>query len=71
MDAYIDQYTDFMTRICHRSENTVESYRRDVLQYLTYLKELGITSIKKTTKTTVLSPAKYQYLCFKNSVLNT
>ena len=55
MDAYIDQYTDFMTRICHKSENTVESYRRDVLQYLTYLKELGITSIKKTTKTTVLS----------------
>ncbi len=55
MDAYIDEYTDFMTRICHKSENTVESYRRDVLQYLTYLKELGITSIKKTTKTTVLS----------------
>ncbi len=55
MEAYIDEYTDFMARVCHKSENTVESYRRDVLQYLTYLKELGITNIKKTTKTTVLS----------------
>ncbi len=55
METYIDEYTDFMERVCHKSENTVESYRRDVLQYLTYLKELGMTDIKKTTKTTVLS----------------
>lgn len=55
MEAYIEQYSDFMTRICHKSANTVESYSRDVMQYLTYLKELGITDIRKTTKTTVLS----------------
>lgn len=55
MDAYIDGYTDFMAQICHKSENTIESYRRDVTQYLTYLKELKITSLKATTKTTVLS----------------
>lgn len=55
MDAYICEYTDFMKNTCHKSANTVESYTRDVTQYITYVKELGITDIKNTTKTTVES----------------
>ncbi len=55
MDAYICEYTDFMKNPCHKSANTVESYTRDVTQYITYVKELGITDIKNTTKTTVES----------------
>lgn len=55
MDAYICQYTDFMKNTCHKSLNTVESYTRDISQYITYLDELGITDIKNTSKTTVLS----------------
>lgn len=35
--AYVDKYTNFMTDVRHKSENTVESYRRDVIQYITYL----------------------------------
>lgn len=55
MFTYIDEYTNYMTDVCHKSENTVESYRRDVQQYITYLKELGITDVTVTTKTTVLT----------------
>lgn len=55
MDAYIVEYTDFMKNKCHKSNNTVESYRRDVTQYIKYLTELGISSIKNTTQTNVLS----------------
>lgn len=55
MDAYICEYTDFMKNTCHKSANTVESYTRDVTQYITFVKELGITDIKNTTKTTVQS----------------
>ena len=55
MESYISDYTDFMKNTCHKSANTVESYTRDVSQYITYVEELGITDIKKTTKTTVQS----------------
>lgn len=55
MNAYINEYTDFMQNTCHKSRNTVESYQRDVKQYITYLNELGITELASTTKTTILS----------------
>lgn len=55
MNAYIGEYTDFMRNTCHKSLNTVESYKRDVTQYVTYLSELGISNIKSTTQTNVLS----------------
>lgn len=55
MNAYIGEYTDFMRNTCHKSTNTVESYKRDITQYITYLSELGISNIKRTTQTNVLS----------------
>lgn len=55
MNAYIGEYTDFMKNICHKSKNTVESYKRDVTQYVTYLADLGIYNIQNTTRTNVLS----------------
>lgn len=55
MNAYIGEYTDFMRNTCHKSVNTVESYKRDVTQYITYLGDLGISNIKNTTQTNVLS----------------
>ena len=51
MFTYIDEYTYYMNNVCHKSPNTIESYRRDVQQYLTYLKELGIANVTDTTKT--------------------
>lgn len=55
MNAYIVEYIDFMKNTCHKSDNTVESYTRDITQYITYLNELGVKEIGTTTKTTVLS----------------
>jgi integrase/recombinase XerD len=44
-----------MKNTCHKSTNTVESYTRDVTQYITYLIKSGVTDLAGTTKTTVLS----------------
>lgn len=55
MNTYIAKYTDFMKNTCHKSTNTVESYTRDVTQYITYLIKSGVTDLAGTTKTTVLS----------------
>ena len=55
MQAYICDYTDFMKNTCHKSANTVESYTRDISQYISYLSDLGISEINKANKTTVLS----------------
>lgn len=55
MNMYVEEYTSFMTNVRHKSVNTVESYRRDVTQYITYLNESGIEDIALATKTTILS----------------
>lgn len=53
--AYIDEYTSFMANVRHKSLNTVESYGRDIKQYITYLDNTGITDLSAATKTTILS----------------
>lgn len=55
MNTYVDEYTSFMTNVRHKSTNTVESYKRDVTQYITYLGESGIKDASMATKTTILS----------------
>ena len=59
MNTYVNEYTSFMTDIRHKSLNTVESYKRDVTQYISYLDGTGVTDISSTTKTTVLSYLLY------------
>lgn len=59
MNTYVKEYTSFMTDIRHQSLNTVESYKRDVTQYISYLDGTGVTDISSTTKTTVLSYLLY------------
>ena len=58
MNTYVKEYTSFMTDIRHKSLNTVESYKRDVTQYISYLDGTGVTDISSTTKTTVC------HICF-------
>ncbi len=53
--TYIDEYTSFMSNQRHKSVNTVESYKRDVKQSLTYLEDTGVNDLAATTKTTVLT----------------
>ena len=55
MNTYVEEYTSFMTNVRHKSMNTVESYKRDVTQYITYLNESGIQDATLATKTTILS----------------
>lgn len=59
MNTYVKEYTSFMTDIRHKSLNTVESYKCDVTQYISYLDGTGVTDISSTTKTTVLSYLLY------------
>ena len=59
MNTYVKEYTSFMTDIRHKSLNTVESYKRDVTQYISYLDGTGVTDISSTTKTPVLSYLLY------------
>lgn len=59
MNTYVKEYTSFMTDIRHKSLNTVESYKRDVTQYISYLDGTGVTDISSTTKTAVLSYLLY------------
>ena len=59
MNTYVKEYTILMTDIRHKSLNTVESYKRDVTQYISYLDGTGVTDISSTTKTTILSYLLY------------
>ncbi len=54
MNAYVDEYASFMTNVRHKALNTIESYKRDVNQYITYLNQSGV-DVSLATKTTVLS----------------
>ncbi len=55
MTDYVEGFVCFMTGEKHKSRNTIQSYRRDVSQYIDYLNLNGITDITRTTKTTVLT----------------
>ena len=50
MQTYVEEYTDFMTNVRHKALNTVESYKRDVTQYITYLNNSGVMDLSATTK---------------------
>ena len=53
MFKYVDDFAVFMDNSKHKSLNTIQSYKRDVSQYINYLNSNGITDITKTNKNTV------------------
>ena len=55
MTDYVEGFVCFMSGEKHKYKNTVQSYKRDVSQYINYLNLNGITDLKNTTKTTVLT----------------
>ena len=55
MNTYIEDYASYMKEVRRKSSNTVESYKRDVSQYVAYLEDTGIHDAAKATKTTILS----------------
>ncbi len=55
MKAHIDEYADFMLKEKHKSKNTVESYKRDITQYVTYIDRTGIGGVSEATPAVVLT----------------
>lgn len=53
MIHYLDEYIFFMSAEKHKSQNTLQSYKRDILQYITYITGSGIKSFKDTDTQTV------------------
>ncbi len=53
MLKYVDAFAVFMDNTKHKSMNTIQSYKRDVSQYINYLNLNGITDISKTNQKTV------------------
>lgn len=53
MIHYLDEYIFFMSSQKHKSQNTLQSYKRDILQYITYITGSGIKSFKDTDGETV------------------
>jgi integrase/recombinase XerD len=59
MNELLNGFQKHMTEVKKLSDNTVESYRRDLRQYLEYLENKKILSLKNTNKTTVISYLLY------------
>ena len=55
MYAYIEEYASFLKNVRRKSLNTVESYKRDINQYITYLNRCGVSEISQSVRTNVLS----------------
>ena len=55
MLQYVDAFALFMDNAKHKSANTIQSYKSDVIQYIVFLNAKGINDISKSTKKTVNS----------------
>jgi len=59
MEALVQNFVNFLERDKRLSLNTLQSYRRDIEQYFTYLKEINLQNIANTNKTTVIAYLLY------------
>lgn len=55
MEVQVDNFINFLERDKRLSLNTLQSYRRDIEQYTTYLAEINASNISATNKTTVIA----------------
>jgi integrase/recombinase XerD len=55
MEALVQNYITFLERDKQLSINTLQSYRRDIEQFLTYLQEINFHNISNTNKTTIIA----------------
>ena len=53
MRGEVDRFEQYLREGKQASENTVQAYRRDLMQMITYLEEKGIREAAKVTKTTL------------------
>lgn len=55
MEALVQEYVDFLEKDKRLSENTLQSYRRDIEQYISYLNEHSFNNITESNKATILT----------------
>lgn len=55
MEAHVNTFINFLERDKRLSLNTLQSYKRDIDQYITYLNDINVTNIANTNKTTVIA----------------
>ena len=53
MRGEVDRFEQYLREVKQASENTVQSYRRDLMQMITYLEEKEIREAAKVTKTSL------------------
>jgi len=59
MEALVQKFVIFLEMDKRLSLNTLQSYRRDIEQYFTYLQEINLQNITNTNKTTVIAYLLY------------
>lgn len=59
MEALVQKFVNFLERDKRLSLNTLQSYKRDIEQYFTYLQEINLQNITNTNKTTVIAYLLY------------
>jgi integrase/recombinase XerD len=59
MEVHVEPFINFLERDKRLSLNTLQSYKRDIEQYITYLKSINVLSITNTNKTTVIAYLLY------------
>lgn len=55
MEALVQKFINFLERDKRLSLNTLQSYRRDIEQYIAYLEGINLHNISNTNKTTVIA----------------
>lgn len=55
MEVLAQKFVEFLEKEKGLSDNTLQSYRRDIEQYISYLQELNISKLKNTNKTTIIA----------------
>ncbi len=55
MEVLVQKFIGFLEKDKRLSLNTLQSYRRDIEQYIVYLKEINLHNVTNTNKTTVIA----------------
>ena len=55
MESLIERFINYLNSERHLSTNTLQSYKRDIEQYIQYLKGIKIYDISRTTRTNIIA----------------
>ncbi|MBB6216652.1 integrase/recombinase XerD [Anaerosolibacter carboniphilus] len=59
MNILLDAFIDYLANVKELSQNTLDSYKRDITQYISFLDERKIEDIQYTNKTTIITYLLY------------